>query len=327
MPHYLNLNKIKQVFLGSVFLILVGTFSSLGRASSTFQEELPLFDYFTLQTCKEDIVSQFHKKGFIALRSVPGFIEAYQDFLEVARTFVALDAEEQAKYTPSKGANNLGWSRGIEKFNNEVDTYKGSYYAYLPEGSSPNIWPDIPHFRERYTALAEIILKTGNEILPLLRINVETYGVGRMLHYSTVSKENDNPYDLWCGEHRDHGLFTGLCPEFYYKNGQKVSKPKDSGLYILDKEISPPEDVLMFQIGEMAELLTQGRVQATRHYVKKAYDGHERFTFALFFASTRSLPVPPQNDARVLQKYQDRYIEGMTTEDWHQRSLSKYEKN
>lgn len=285
---------------------------------------LQIFDYLKIRQLKTSIINNFQRYGFIALKNVPEFQATYQQFITAARAFNALSLTEKAKCTPSKGANSQGWSFGIEQFNGIIDTHKGSYYADIPEGPHPNIWPlKVPNFKKSFTTLGNLLLKVGQELLPILSINHKTYGVGRMLYYETITAGHDNQQPNWCGEHCDHGLFTALCPEIFYQDEHEVLKPPDSGLYILDQEVSTPKDIILFQIGEVAELITNGLVQATKHYVKKAY-GPERFTFALFFAPLTPFKIICKKPS-VLEKYQDRYVEGMTTEEWYLRSYKKYE--
>jgi len=106
---------------------------------------------------------------------VPGFVEAYENFIESARKFIQLTHEKQAKYTP-EDVYGRGWPYEIETFNDVTDSFKGSYYATYPEshGKSPNIWPyeDIPDFKENYLNLVKTIFNTGKQIQPLVDISI-----------------------------------------------------------------------------------------------------------------------------------------------------------
>lgn len=299
---------------------MIGVFLSLSHSSET---TVPIFEYHTLSSSAPEIMTQFHERGYIAVRGVPGFIEAYNDFLGVARQFVAQSPEEKAKCTPSDPYA-LGWSTGIESFNGVRDSYKGSYYANIPqEENHPNIWPILPGFKEKYETLGSVMYKTGALLLSLIREYQAGPGLGRMLYYSPVFENKDDGSPNWCGNHRDHGLFTALCPEKFFKEGMLVEKPEGSGLYILDQEISPPDDVMLFQIGEIMEIITNGEVKATDHLVKKAYGGYERFAFAFFFDTPADMVLHCTNPD-VIKKYEDRYTEGMTFQLWNDRSLAKY---
>lgn len=281
---------------------------------------MQLFDYTSLSSNTSQIIENFHVRGIIAIRNVPGFVKAQEDFIESSQRFIALSSEKRALYTP-QDAYARGWSYGIETFNSITDVYKGSYYATYPEihATAPNLWPekDVPDFKENYLKLVDIIFRVGQEIRSLLSINVgECTSVARMLYYGPI----DDPHAVeWCGEHRDHGLLTGLCAGAYFRKGQRVSKPEGSGLFIRGEEFSAPEDALLFQIGEIADLITNGAVTATDHHVRKAVGGVERYNLAVFMN-----PMPEYRIESTLTKYNDRFSSGMSFEEWNQRSYEKY---
>lgn len=282
-----------------------------------------ILDYDDLNSLASVIKTEFNQKGYIAIRGVPGFKEAYANFIKEEQNFIALPDSEKEKSTPTDSYAR-GWSMGIETLvKGKRDLYKGSYYAHIPaEENHPNIWPqNLPNFQERYTTLGTIMFNVGQKVLSLLGNWTVNRGLGRMLYYSPVLEMDNNPD--WCGNHRDHGLFTALCPELFYQDGNPVPKPKGSGLYIMGQEISPPDDVMMFQIGEVMELMSNGQVTATDHLVKKAYGGYERLTFAFFFDTPADISIDCDNPT-VLEKYKDRYIPGMTFQQWSDASYAKY---
>jgi isopenicillin N synthase-like dioxygenase len=279
-----------------------------------------IFEYSSLSSQKSPITQAFHDKGIIAIRGVPGFDKAYEDFLNASRQFISLTEEQQAKYTP-EDAYSRGWSYGIETFNGVRDAFKGSYYAAYPEkvAHAPNIWPtqDVPEFQHAYLNLVKIIFNMGKEVLPLINIAIKNnFSVTRMLYYGPV----DNPKAVeWCGEHRDHGLITGLCPGTYFLNGKKVLQPPKTGLFVRGEEVSVSNDVLLFQIGEVAELITNGAVTATEHEVRKAIGGYERYNLAVFLVPSFTYKIKS-----TLTKYNDRFSPGMSFADWNDRSYAKY---
>jgi len=283
--------------------------------------ELRIFPYNEIRESASEILNDFCTKGFIAIGEVPGFIEAYERFLSTAQEFTALPTKVQAECTPELSFAR-GWSRGIEVFDGKKDTYKGSYYACIPDDSS-NIWPNqLPLFRKYFVEVSNHIARVGKEILPLVGMQEETTCVTRMLHYGAISENEDDGNPYWCGLHRDHGLFTGLCPEVYFREGKRSPKPERSGLHILDAEISL-KGVMMFQIGESLEVYTNGSVRATEHYVQKAFGGYERYTMASFFQASDDLKLSCTNPD-VIDKYSDRYSSNMTFKTWNDRSLAKY---
>lgn len=271
------------------------------------------------------MMADFRDHGFIAISGVPGFVEAYDRFIAAAREFTALPAEIQAECTPADSFGR-GQSRGIEALaEGRKDTYKGSYYAWSPDNEAhPNVWPrSLPRFQTAYLEVAGIIAGVGKEILPLLDRPEETICLARMLHYGAVPEGEDDGNPNWCGLHRDHGLITGLCPEVYFRDGERVEKPAGSGLYILGREISPPPGVMMFQIGEVLELVTNGATRATEHWVQKALGGYERYTMAVFFDPPEDMRITCTNEG-VIAKYADRYTPGVLYKTWGERSYAKY---
>ncbi len=281
---------------------------------------MQLFEYTTLSSNTSHVIQNFHERGIIAIRNVPGFVKAQEDFIESSQRFIDLSPEERTPYTP-QDAYGRGWSYGIETLNSITDVYKGSYYATYPEShaTAPNIWPEkaVPGFKENYLRLVEIIFRVGQELHSLLGMNVgELTSVARMLYYGPI----DDPDAVeWCGEHRDHSLLTGLCAGAYFRKGHRVSKPAGSGLFIRGEEFSAPEDALLFQIGETAELITNGAVTATDHHVRKALGGYERYNLAVFIA-----PLSAYKIESTLTKYNDRFSLGMSYGEWNQRSYEKY---
>lgn len=99
--------------------------------------------------------------------------------------------------------------------------------------------------------------------------------------------ENGSAKDSWCGDHLDHSLLTALCPSMYlfHPSGQPTLQPlavpaptASAGLYIrtrAGKEVKAviPSDCMAFQTGEALELLTEGRLKATPHYVAAGQEG------------------------------------------------------
>ncbi len=294
------------------------------------KDELRLFSYGELASLKQEITDEFKRTGYIAIEGVPGFQEAYEQFLEQARRFVALPAEEQAKCTPSDYFAR-GWSRGVEALvPGQKDTYKGSYYAWVPDQAfNPNIWPEaVPQLEPAYRAITEKMLAVGKEVLAMMGVEQESRGLGRMLHYKAIPEGEDDGNPNWCNIHRDHGALTVLCPEVYYKNGERVSRPEGGGLYIEGKPVSPPTNIMLVQMGEVIELLSNGAVRATDHYVGKPKhcEGCERFALALFLDPIGDFVIRCTHP-EVRAKYADRFPlseDSITYEEWGNRSLAKY---
>lgn len=283
-------------------------------------------------------------KGVVCVSEIPNLAEKVGTFTMAARQFANLDQNIKNLYAPDRDkGDTLGYEIGAEWFKNQqgiwqADDQKASYYALIPD-SADNKWPREVELQKPYIHLAELIFTIGKRILELMGIDESNYidlkqvnGVGRMLHYHKDG-EATNDYPLWCGEHFDHGLFTGLIPAIYFKDGVEVDEPEEAGLFIQSSNASSFEKIavkdknsLLFQVGEFGQIATHDRIKATKHLVKKAYDGIERFTLAVFFS--------PNNDTVVnshsMLRYDKRYYEHQTIDGaisfnaWHEASLARY---
>jgi hypothetical protein len=117
--------------------------------------------------------------------------------------------------------------------------------------------------------------------------------------------DDDNAFSSWCGWHNDHGALTGLTAAMLLDDstGEPVSTlistnndgddhpaVSTSGLYARNRKgelvkITIPEDCIAFQIGETAQILSGGILQATPHAV--------RATEATQTAAAAAAPPPP----------------------------------
>ena len=86
--------------------------------------------------------------GIIAVRNVPNFVSAKQNFLPLAHALAHLDAQylEQELSDP-ESMYNAGWSHGKEKLGDEPDFAKASYY-FNPLTDKPGTDAE----REKYPA-------------------------------------------------------------------------------------------------------------------------------------------------------------------------------
>lgn len=287
-------------------------------------------NYDSLADQREEVLKVLKKDGYISLRGVPGYTDAYSAFMVELARFSALPEEEQRKCTPAEGSNNLGWDRGIEKFEGIPDLYKGSFYAHLPNSPS-NLWPD-DQYKEAYLRLAEVIRDAGHALAKAINIPIPEFNyVARGLDYAPIPEPPSTPEGSippppppnWCGPHNDHSALTGICaPTCYDLEGREMPEPATAGLYIdgLGKADIPP-DCLGFQIGEVSQIVTEGKeneVRATRHLVRGMY-GARRRTFALFFA-----PKPDYRMWSSTKSFPGRFRNGMIYKEWHEESLSRY---
>ena len=176
-------------------------------------------------------------------------------------------------------------------------------YACVPDHPL-NKWPTELNLKRAYLELGELIFLVGKQLLNKLGLNESMHlnhellvGYGRMLHYQG-SQSGLPVQEDWCGAHHDHGLFTGLIPASYFQYGIEIKEPDNAGLYIMpnnsrafEKVKVPNKSILLFQVGEFGQLLSNNRFIATKHKVKKAPVGIERFTYALFFSPDENMLI------------------------------------
>lgn len=240
--------------------------------------------------------------GIVGICDVPQFENASKAYVDAARQFSALPETTKQQYAPNRdGGETEGYELGAEYFKNsrgewQIDDKKASFYAYVPDDPR-NRWPSEIDLKSKYLALGNIIFETGKLLLKVLKLD-HTIGIdlsrmtsyGRMLHYHKEGDiTNENPD--WCGEHLDHDLITGLIPAFYYQQHNLVDEPHEAGLFIqprhghtYEKIDATDHSILLFQVGELGQLVSNDRIRATKHIVKKVKGDIDRFTFALFFS-------------------------------------------
>ncbi len=286
-------------------------------------------------------------KGIVGVRNVPEFENTSLAYIEAARKFSALPEEIKQQYAPDRdNGDTEGYELGAEWFKNQngewqIDDKKASFYAFVPD-LSRNKWPSDIDFKTSYLTLGELIFNTGKLLLNVMGLNEQVglsherlMGYGRMLHYH---KENDatNGNPNWCGAHFDHGLFTGLLPAYYFRDGKLVDEPEEAGLYIdshqsndFEKIYASDKSILLFQVGEFGQLISNDRIRATKHKVKKANGGIERYTFALFYSPDDNVVIQSKSLLIADQRYtQHQTVDGsISYAKWQAASYDRYRAN
>lgn len=283
-----------------------------------------------------------HEKGIVGVRGVPGYREKYKQFIEAARKFSTLPETVKESYKPNRdlGETFLGYESGKEKFQQPdgtwvVDDLKTSYYAYVPD-SPKNKWPEEVSLRGPFQSLGQIMADTGELVMRKIGLLGSSTGfelepdsrLGRMLYYRK-SHSNDNPY--WCGSHFDHGLFTVILPAVYFVEGNQVAEPEDAGLFVrtgeeqsFKKVCANDYDIMMFQVGEFGQLVSDDEIKATEHLVQKASGAIERYTLALFYDAPMDMPVYSKSSLINDARYGAKPGEACTYRHWNQASFERY---
>lgn len=118
----------------------------------------------------------------------------------------------------------------------------------------------------------------------------------RIFHYPALP-DNADAAEWGVGEHTDYGLLTLLAQDDL--GGLQVRTP--SGTWL---DVPAEPGVLVCNIGDMLDRLTEGRYRSTPHRVRNV-SGHSRLSFPYFFdpswdAEVTPLPLdgsPPADDA------------------------------
>jgi isopenicillin N synthase-like dioxygenase len=284
--------------------------------------------------------SALYDKGIVGIKGVPGYKEKVLQMIDTVISFSALPKEIKSKYSPDRLAGEwTGYELGVEKFKRPdgqwmVDTLKASYYANIPDDAS-NRWPSELDLRGPFQSLGKIMGDMGKSVMTKIGL-IEPNGldgtpqVGRLLHYRKNGGDHVNPF--WCGAHYDHGMFTALLPAFYFVNEQSLEEPIECGLFVRNtddgnfkKIIANDPDVLMFQVGEFGQLITNDRIRATEHRVQKATTGSvERYTMAVFFPAPNDLVIQSCSKLALDSRYPGGPGSPCTWDHWHRASLDRY---
>lgn len=325
-----------------ILLFLIFTVTAIGKEPLTL--DVISYDAFvqedpqTIATLKK----AFHEKGIVGMRGIPGYQEKVQKYIHALREFSALPEEVKRTYAPKEGEMFLGYERGKEKFQRPdgkwvIDDLKVSYYTHVPN-TIHNKWPKEVDLFGPYMEMGELMSEVGTAVLDKmgvigLKTGIDISGVprvGRMLYYAKSSNTQDeNPY--WCGAHFDHGMFTVLIPASYYAEGKEISEPSEAGLFVrprngteFQKVCANDPDVMLFQVGEFGQLITNDALQATEHRVQKAHGDVERFTMALFFGASMDTVVCSESSLTADSRYGGTPGEPCSYLQWTERTFERY---
>ncbi|CAK9780178.1 Clavaminate synthase-like protein [Cutaneotrichosporon oleaginosum] len=257
--------------------------------------------------------------GIVLIEDLPDSYPALRTrLLRHAAALAALPEPAKRRLESPETTYSFGWSHGKEVMNGRPDTAKGSFYANpltdracvsapkrarYPEYFADNIWPDAA-FAAAFKALGALVAHVGialadacdatglapRPIAPLIKAS--QCHKARLLHYFPAPARGG---DDACGTHIDHSLLTALCSALYLqpRGGELVPVPPpsaDAGLWIYPRgsahavKVQIPADCLAFQTGEALQVLSEGRLAATPHYVSGGTGSTDvsRETFAFF---------------------------------------------
>jgi len=239
--------------------------------------------------------------GFLYLTGKQFNPELFQKLYHTAQQYFAQDtaikmqnyiglSENHSGYVP------IGEERFVETSYDLKEAYDVNYdhqsHADRRPLIGPTQWPDDPIFKQQVSAYYQHIKAVGHEIFQsfALALGLDEHYFDahiskapsqlRLIHYPYHPEIQDKE---GIGAHTDYECFTLLLP----------TAP---GLQVLDKtgqwiDIPLLENTLVMNIGDMMEILSNGRYLATKHRVKKVAE--ERYSFPFFFSCDYDYVIQP----------------------------------
>ena len=270
---------------------------------------LPLVDISRLASgCREDrlaVAGELDRAcrdaGFLYVTGAQPDPALFGRLLARARAYFALDHAAKMQSYIGLSENHSGYvPEGEEQFEEGTRDRRESYdigcdYS-LATGRrpllGPNLWPDLPGFRDDVLAYYRHVADIGHQ---LFRCFALALGLDeghfdahlahppsqlRLIHYPFDPAAEDRP---GIGSHTDYECFTLL----------SATAP---GLQVVDRlgdwvDVPLLDGALVMNIGDMMEIMSNGRYVATRHRVRKV--GQERYSFPFFHACDYDHVVAP----------------------------------
>lgn len=239
--------------------------------------------------------------GFLYIKGAQLDAAVFDRVVARAKAYFALPIETKMQSYIGLSENHSGYVPvGEEQFGEGSDDLKEAYdinrdYPF-PEGRNPllgpNVWPGMPGFRDDVQAYYRHVTQIGSQLFRsfalALGLAEDHFDVLtshspsqlRLIHYPHDASVRDRP---GIGSHTDYECFTLLFAtapglQIVGKHGAWIDVPLIEGTMIMN-------------IGDMMEIMSNGRYVATRHRVKKVPE--ERYSFALFHACNYDHVVAP----------------------------------
>lgn len=228
--------------------------------------------------------------------------------LEQSKLFFSLPLEEKMKVYIGLSKHHKGYvPEGEEVFSAGSKDRKEAFDLGLDLPSNdpdvvagtpilgPNVWPELPNFREAIGAYYDSISELGRllfrgfaQALELPETYFDQFATKppsqlRLIHYPHNPEAKDG---AGIGAHTDYECFTILLPT---AGGLEVMN--GVGEWI---DAPPVEGAFVVNIGDMLEVWTNGEFVATSHRVRRVQQ--ERYSFAMFCICdyhTVVEPLPP----------------------------------
>ena len=145
----------------------------------------------------------------------------------------------------------------------------------------PNIWPDVPDFKETFQLLFAEMDKVGARILSSIARYLDLpaswfdpaiedgNSILRLLHYPPIAGDAEGC--IRAGAHEDINLITLLLGA--EEAGLQILRPDGSWM-----DVSPPQGGLAVNVGDMLQRLTNNMLPSTTHRVVNPTGERSRFS-------------------------------------------------
>ena len=262
-------------------------------------------DIHQRQQVADDIAQAAENVGFLYIRNHGISKDNIAALIQQAETFFALPHAEKMRCYIGQSVNHSGYvPPGEEQFYGSEPDQKEAYDVNYdcPAGIptrpmlGPSQWPPLDDIKDRFkadvSAYYQAALNLGRRLFRAfaLALNLpEDYFDAQIQHPPSQLRLIHYPYNpkavdqLGIGAHTDYECFTLLLPT---TDGLEVLNGNDQWI---DAPVIP--DTLVVNIGDMMEILSHGRFQATAHRVRKVTQ--ERYSFPLFCSCDYDTIIAP----------------------------------
>lgn len=227
---------------------------------------------------------------------------------EAAQRFFALSEDKKERYYIGKSSNHRGYVPFTEKgdYSDEVHRNYEAFDLGLDTGEDdvdylagrrllgPNVWPDVPGFRQTISSYLAQVSRLGLCLCSVLETYLELpegaitsqmskpISQLRLLHY-VRSRAAIDRRSVNMGAHTDYECLTLLHTR---NEGLQVLTPCDRWV---DVPVDP--NALVVNIGDMLEAWTNGLLRSTMHRVLNLKP--ERFSLPYFVAANHDAMIEP----------------------------------
>lgn len=256
--------------------------------------------------------------GILGVRNIPKYDENRLALLKLAKQLTSLPRESKAEMTMRNDKDIVGWRESNNNPKDMLDYLKGSFYAN-PEIDSPvnpgdwadNIWPkkSLPALEPAFKTLGQQIIHVlalvSQQIDQMISLKSKFYKPKTMSDIASTHKNHKSRLiyyypqnegkNEWVSWHKDFTTLTALTTSMYLNHltGEIISDNEvenpNVGLFVKNRnselvKIRVEPDTLLIQVGEIAQILSGGILEATPHGVLN--DGLQkdisRVVFAVF---------------------------------------------